>query len=173
MARPNNPTALANHIQGLREAKAAFQALPQITRDRLNAATETTASEIVRGAKARILSSPSVRTRALYSAIAYTMNKANGRAKAGVQTLTTTFLSAGVKVKIKGRYDQASDGSWNPTKIQPTRYAHLVEFGTKSMPAEPFMVPATEAEKLFYLQRCQAAGRLIEHDVAAVGARTL
>src|SRR3954468_19457828 len=93
---------LAAKIQGLREAKAAFQALPEVFRNRLLAATETTLSEIVRAAKARVLSSPSVQTRNLYNAIGYSLTKSNGRGKAGIQNVTTTLQVNGRKIRVKG-----------------------------------------------------------------------
>jgi HK97 gp10 family phage protein len=137
---------LSVKIEGLREAKRAFQALPVVFRDRMLAATETTASEIVRAAQARILSSPSVQTRRLYAAIAYKVTKTNGRAKVGVTD---------VAFPDTGGVDR------------PLRRAHFVEFGTRNMPAEPFMIPAAEGQTQPYLARCQAAGREAERDLAA------
>jgi hypothetical protein len=88
--RPNNAGAIAAKIQGLREAKAAFQALPEIVRDAMLDATTTTVQMIASGAKARILASPSVQTRALYNHIAWSVTKTNGRGRVGVASGTTT-----------------------------------------------------------------------------------
>jgi len=173
MARPNNPAAIQTRIKGLKEAKAAFQALPQIVRDRMNVATETTVREIARQAKAHILASPSVRTRALYNAIGWSMNTKNGRGKVGVQRVTTTLTIGGRAIKVKGIIVAGNGGSAltsrGAKKIVPSRYAHFVEFGTVKMPAEPFMIPSAEAEKQPYLSRCRAAGRSIEEDTARIG----
>lgn len=129
-------SALGLRIQGMREAKAAFQRLPEVFRERLADATEATAKEIARGAQVRVLSSPSVVTRALYNAIGWKMNRNNGRGAAGVQ------------VGAAGRR------------------AHFVEFGTVKMPAEPFMVPAAEAETQPFLSRVKAAGKQAERDLS-------
>jgi HK97 gp10 family phage protein len=169
---------LAAKIQGLREAKRAFQALPEATRDAMLGAVEMTASELVRAAKATLQANPSIRTRSLYNALAYRVTKTNGRAKVGVGTGSTTGLfSAGTGVagelkrrRIKGYLH----GEGARTRlVRPDFYAKFVEFGTRRMPAEPFMIPSAEGQKGPFLDRCKAAGRKIEQNVAAVGARTL
>lgn len=165
MASSTNP-AIAGYVRGLKEAKAAFQALPQIVRDALNTATEATAREIARNAKARVLASPSIQTRSLYDAIGWSMNKNNGRGRAGISNVTTTIRVGGKAFRIKGKVVGSR-------LIRPSRYAHLVEFGARHMPAEPFMIPSAEIETPAYLRRCQLAGRQIEKDAAAVGARYL
>ena len=151
---------------GLREAKAAFQALPQITRDALNGATEVTVREIARHARAKVQASPSIRTRTLYNALGWTMNKKNGRGRAGVTNVTTTVRVDGEKRKVKGKIIGTK-------VVRPSRYAHLVEFGARHMNAEPLMMPATESQKSAYLSRCQKAGRDIEKNAAAIGMRNL
>jgi hypothetical protein len=52
--------------------------------------------------------------------------------------------------------------------IRPARYAHLIEFGTVHFAAEPFMMPATAAQKDPHLQRWRAAGRALERDLAGL-----
>jgi len=118
------PSYLANHIKGLKEAKAKFQALPDVVRERMLGATETTCREIARQAQDRLLRSPSIRTRALYNAVAWQVTKTNGRGKVGIR----------------------SGSAAGRATVDPTRYAHLVEKGSVKMPAEPFMKPAAEAE---------------------------
>jgi HK97 gp10 family phage protein len=162
MARPNDAAAIAGHIQGLREAKAAFQALPEIVRDRLNVATSTTASEIARAAKANLLASPSIQTRSLYNHVTWSMNEKNGRAKVGVASGTTRGTGASAKIKFKGVVVGGK-------LIRPSRYAHLVEKGTRHFEAEPFMLPAAESQTAPYLDRCERAGKQIEGAVAAIG----
>lgn len=177
MAQVAYSQALEQHVQGLREAKAAFLALPEIVRTRMNEANEVTAREIVRNAKAKVLASPSIRTRSLYNAIRYTLNKKSGRARAGIADVTTTVSNPRMgfvgkqSIKIKGVIVSGRGGK--PMLVRPVRYVHLVEFGAKQMNAEPFMVPAMEAEKRPHIERCRRAGKAIETDMAAVGKRYL
>lgn len=167
---------LAVKIQGLREAKAAFQKLPEITRDAMNVATFTTVSEIARLAKGRVLASPSVQTRALYNAIGFSVTPTNGRGRAGIQNVTTSVSRVnGRNVKVKGivtssRRHVVMGGA---LVRNPRRYAHLVEFGSRKMKAEPFMLPAAESQKQPYLDRCMKAGKVIEQQMAAIGGRLL
>lgn len=177
MARPNNAFAIAGHVQGLREAKAAFQALPAITRDALANATFATTSEIARIAQQRLRSNPSIRTRTLHDAIGFQMNWKSGRGRAGIKNVTTTLRVNGRKVKVKGRIVAGRNGSASTAqgakRIRPSQYGHLVEFGGRSgkMPAEPFMIPAAESQKGPYLDRCKHAGKAIEQRMSAIGRR--
>ncbi len=139
-------SALEEHIRGLREAKAAFLAVPEVFRERLSDATETTVREIARGAQARLASSPSVRTRRLLNAVLWKMSRKTGRGTVGISNIQFPGTK-GVD--------------------QPARRAHFVEFGTRNMPAEPFMIPAAESQTQLYLQRTMAAGKVAENDLAA------
>ncbi len=165
MANPYSSAAIAGRIQGLREAKAAFQRLPEITRDALNEAVFVTVSEIARLAKARVLASPSVRTRSLYNAIGFSTNPNNGRGRVGVQNVTTTIsnpsLGAVGRSTVKIRGNVVSHGG-RTILVNPRRYAHLVEFGSRHAQAEPFMFPAAAAQKQPFLDRCMRAGKQIE-----------
>lgn len=178
MARPNNQTAIQAHITGLREAKAAFQAMPEIMRDELNRATETTVREIVRLAKARVAASPAIRTRALFNSINWTLNRKSGRGRAGVSSGSTTVRTSSTStgkvrnVRVKGVIVPGKDGGQIGARlVRPSRYAHFIEFGAKHkhMPAEPFMVPSAEAEKKPYLDRCRVAGKKLEQKMAQIG----
>lgn len=178
MARPNNAAAIGEHVRGLREAKAAFQALPEIVRDRMLAATETTVREIARNAQAKLASSPSIQTRSLYNHIAWRVTKTNGRGRVGVSSGSTTVtLASGKRFRVKGIVIAGRGGSALKSAgakvIRPSHYAHMVEFGTRKMKDEPFMLPSAEAEKQPFLQRCIAAGKNIEQDMAAIGGGTL
>jgi hypothetical protein len=51
--------------------------------------------------------------------------------------------------------------------VNPAKYAHLVELGTSHSRAFPFMLPAVEAQREAYLQRCREAGQRIERTMAA------
>mgnify|MGYP001248558692 CR=1 FL=1 len=160
-------TISAAKIQGMRELKAAFQALPAITRERLLEATELTAQEVVRHAKGHLLSSPSIRSRALYNHIMYAITKTNGRARVGVSAGSTSFVSAGKRIRLKGIIGTSAGGK--AITIYPTRYAHFVEYGTRHMPAEPFMIPAKDSQRAPYLDRVTHAWKTVEQDVAAIG----
>lgn len=133
---------LAAKIRGLKEASAAFKRLPDVVRTRMLIATETTVREIARGAQARLEANPSIRTRALYKRIAWKISEKTGRGKVGVAS------------------------GQEPNGDNPARRAHFVELGTIYMPAEPFMVPAADAEKDHYLKRCVDAGKVIERDMS-------
>lgn len=139
--------ALQEHIRGMREASAKFRALPDVVRDRMLNATEVTVMEIARGAKARLERSPSIRTRALLNAVAWSISKKTGRGRAGIANAPGTTPT--------GRPDN------------PRRRAHFIEFGTVKMPAEPFMVPAADSQKLLYLDRCMREGPAIERDMVS------
>jgi HK97 gp10 family phage protein len=177
MARPNNAGAISAHVQGLREAKAAFQALPEIVREAMLDATETTVREIARAAQARILSSPSVQTRSLHDHIAWSVTKTNGRGRVGVSAGQTRMVVNGRKLRVKGILIAGRGGSAKKSDgaklINPSKYGPKVEFGTSRMPAEPFMVPAAEGQKQEYLNRCLRAGKTIETKAAAIGNRNL
>src|SRR4051794_4457084 len=108
-----NQAGLDAYIRGLKEAKAAFQRVPEVMRDRLLAATETTVREIARGAQSRLRASPSIQTRALYNHVVWKITKTNGRGKVGIASGTE------------------ANGD------NPAKRAHFVELGTVNMPAEP------------------------------------
>lgn len=172
--------SVESKIQGLREAKAAFQALPEIEREARLEATSVTAQMIVNGAQARILASPSVVTKALYDHITWSVTKTNGRGRVGVAAGSFTVtqqanLSRGViggrKIRVRGALRTTAAG--RQVIRRPARYAHLVEFGSKKAAAEPFMIPAAEGQVQPHLQRLIAAGKKIERDVAAIGLRNL
>ncbi len=177
MARPNDSGAIEAHVRGLREAKAAFQALPELMRKGLLDATETTLSEIVRNAKGRIQSSPSIQTRTLLNHVGYTLNKNSGRGRAGVMSGSTTVTINGQRFRVKGQLRLGRNGSALTSQgarlMKPSRYAHLVEFGTRHQSAEPFMIPAAKSQERPYLDRVMRAGKEVEKDMAAIGMRAL
>lgn len=142
---------LEAHIRGQREASEAFRRLPDIVRDNMGRAVETTVREIARGAQARLESSPSVRTRALVNAVTWKFSPKTGRGKVGIASKTITGP--------RGRADN------------PAKRAHFVETGTIHMAAEPFMAPAAHAQKDLHIRRCADAGKGIERDMASIGKR--
>lgn len=175
--RPNNSAAIARHVRGLREAKAAFQALPEIVRNRMLVAVEMTVQEIARQAQARLAASPSIQTRSLYNHIAWRINKNSGRGYVGVSSGSTTITFGGRRVRVKGIVVAGRGGSAlrsaGARVIRPSRYAHLVEFGSRKMEAEAFMLPSANAEKRPFVDRCVRAGKDIEQDMARIGGRAL
>jgi hypothetical protein len=170
-------TAPTETVSGLKHAKAAFQQLPDIVKDAMLGATEMTVREIARGAQARLLASPSIVTRNLYNAVGWTMNRKTGLGRAGIQNVTTTIRVGGKNVRVKGILTAGLGGSALKSQgariDKPRRRAHFVEFGTRHSDAEPFMLPAAEAEQGHYLRRCQEAGKTIERNADALGARTI
>jgi HK97 gp10 family phage protein len=135
---------MATVVRGLNEAQAAFKKLPYIALERLNDAADLTLREIVRNAQAQLAASPSIQTRALYNSVAFKLNRRTGRGRAGV------------------------------VASPAARRAHFIEFGTRFMSAEPFMIPAADSQKQPHLARCKAAaGKPIEKDMAAIGLRNL
>lgn len=171
MARPNNAAAIGGYIQGLREAKAQFQRLPEVVRDHLNGATEISVKAIARQAQATIQASPSIDTRALYDHIGWAMNWKAGRGSAGVRRATTSYRSySGARLRrVKGLVRASARAKKGYVVDQPASRAHFVEFGTPKMRAEPFMIPAAEAQKGPYLERAMRAGKGIERDMSTVG----
>lgn len=162
-------------VRGLAAAKAAFQALPQIVRERMLEATETTSKEVARGGQARLLASPSIVTRDLYNAVKWAINKKTGRGKAGIadETFTVKEQANFARGVIGGRRIRVRGTVVGNRLDRPSRRAHFVEFGTQKMRAEPFMIPAAEAEKGPYLERAKRAGKSIEQDMAKIGLRNL
>lgn len=166
----------------MREAKAAFQAMPEAFRDRLNGATELTVREIVRGAQNNIARSPSIDTRSLYNAVGWSMNYKNGRGRAGIMNVQTTISNptmGGVgksTIKVRGILILGKGGSaatrHGARLVNPRRTAHLIEFGRRGAKAEPFMRPAAAAQTQAYLDRCVAAGRLAEQDLARIASQS-
>lgn len=175
--RQNNQAAIAGHVRGLAEAKAAFQKLPEVVRVNMLGAVEVTVREIARGAQARLQASPSIRTRNLYNAVAWQVSKSSGRGRVGITSGSTTIQVGDRKIRVKGIITAGRGGSASTSAgarlDRPSRRAHFVEFGTRHMPAEPFMTPAAEAQKQPFLARAKAAGKGIERDMITVGGRRL
>ncbi|MGE3840050.1 MAG: hypothetical protein AB7I50_00540 [Vicinamibacterales bacterium] len=181
MARPNNAGAISAYIDGMRQAKARFQALPVVMQEKRLNVNSATAAAVAVGARQRLLSSPSIQTRSLLNHVKWKVTKTNGTALVGVtsgstvQQVTVRVGNAAVlkKVRSKGIIIAGRGGSALKSQgakiIRPSRYAHLIEFGWLKAPAEPFMIPATNAQKEPHLQRWRAAGREIERDLAGGG----
>jgi HK97 gp10 family phage protein len=158
---------MAINVLGVPETKAQVARIPDVFRERMNDATEVTAKEVARGAQARLLASPSIRTRNLYNAVAAAMNRRTGKGKAGISAGTTVINGIRVKGLVTAGAGGSALKSAGARYDNPAKRAHFVEFGTVHMKAEPFMIPAADAEKAPYLQRCNQAGKLAERDLSA------
>jgi HK97 gp10 family phage protein len=147
------PRTLSKHsirIRGLYEAIAAFAALPQVYREELNIGTAATTTAVEVGAKAHVVASPSIRTRALLTHITSQMNTSTGRGRIGV-------AQGGVTYTVERKGTTRHRARIVIRRAVPSKYAHFVEFGTKHMPAEPFLIPSARAQRDPYIDRCKAA----------------
>lgn len=176
MARPNSSAAISAYVDGLREAKAKFQALAPFMQQKRITVNAATAAAVALGARQRIIASPSIQTRSLLEHISWKVSTSNGSATVGVTSGSTTLnVRPGVRknVRVKGIVIAGRGGSALKSQgarlIRPTRYAHLVEFGWSHAVAEPFMIPATDAQREPHLQRWRAAGRELEREMAQLG----
>lgn len=180
MARPNNAGAISAWLDGKREAKAKFAALPPFMQQKRITVNSATAAAIVVGARQRLIASPSIQTRALYDHVNWKLNTKTGEARAGVtsgstvQRMTVRVGNAAVlkNVRTKGLVIAGRGGSALRSQgarfDRPSRRAHLIEFGWSHAEAEPFMIPSTDAQKDPHLQRWRAAGRELERDMAGM-----
>ena len=145
-------------VQGMGEVVNAFKKLPDVAQQRLGAATEKTAFASLQRARAKV----SVRTGALKSKLNYSFSARTGVAKVGIEPGT-------VGIPGQGGSALTSKGARVET---PSKIGHLVEFGHGGPhPAgpHPFMIPAAEAERSAYLDRCRDAGKQIERDMTSGG----
>jgi len=120
-------------VEGLRQLGVALKNLDQkVARRASRGATAAAAAVIKKAAKGNIRKSPSIETGSLLkSVIAKRLGK-------GETNLTSEHI-----VTVRGRGKKKKDG----TLQESAPHAHLVEFGTVKMPAEPFLRPAYESEK--------------------------
>ena len=177
MARPNSVGKIGAYVEGMRELKQKFQALPTFMQQKRLDVNSATAAAVALGAKQHIIASPSIQTRSLLNHINWKITKTNGVATVGVTSGSTTIAfghmgGTTTKIKVKGIIIAGRHGSALVSQgakvIRPSRYAHLVEFGWSHAPAEPFMIPATAAQKEPHLQRWRAAGKQLERDMAGM-----
>lgn len=153
-------------VVGLKQAQAAFQQYPALLQERFRDATRATVQAIKARAKMQILASPSVRTRSLYNHIDATEpSKKSGFAKVGV----TAGSSSAFIDPVSGKFWGIQRRGGGSKVVTPSRYAHLVEFGSRHMAAEPFMLPAARAEQQPHLERIREAGKASEADAAKIG----
>lgn len=178
-------------ISGLRAAQQAFAHLTPACMVEVNEATEETCIAIRNRAVALV----PVRHGYLRSSIDWTINKKTGEGRVGLRrgkvTGAIAFMTSGGKMganqsaRIHIRRNAAGSVDRSDL-IMPSKYGHLVEFGTNARRRKRgggatgaipktangrFMLPAAEAERRNYAQRVQNKGPRIEHSVASIGAQ--
>lgn len=146
-------------VKSVMAARKAFQQVEPVLRAKLAAATETTVYAVERRATQNVPAD----TGTLRQHIASSFSKRTGFGKVGIKP---------GRVAIAGRGGSALTRH-GARVLEPIKYAHMVEFGTSKMAAQPFMLPAAEAERSAYAQRVNGAGRDAERDLAGIGGRFL
>jgi HK97 gp10 family phage protein len=123
-------------VEGLRQLGLNLKKLEDnVARKAARSATAAAATVVKKAAKANIRKAPSVDTGSLLDAVI------TKRAPRGETELTSEHL-----VTVRGR-GKKRPYSAKGKRIATAPHAHLVEFGTVNMPAEPFMRPAFDSEK--------------------------
>jgi len=124
-------------VDGLRALGEAMRKLDKsVSLRAARAATAAGATIIKKAAKKNVKASPSVDKGDLLASI---ISKRLGKTEA---EFTSEHI---VTVRGRGKTTTKKDGTSSTTLGAP--HAHLVEFGTVNMPAEPYLRPAFEAEK--------------------------
>lgn len=139
--------------------KRVFKAAPDEFKQRANEATEATVYAVERRATQNV----PVDTGTLRSFIGSSFSKRSGFGRVGIRAGRVAIAGAGGSALTKR----------GARLLEPKKYAHLVEFGTSKMPAQPFMLPAAEGERGNYAQRMKTAGRQAEQALAGIGSRFL
>lgn len=167
-------------LAGLKDAQAAFRRLPDVTRERMLEATDDATVRILAGARRRV--APHRRYGFLERYLARSVNKRTGEGRIGLPHVAAVIpggaspasaRSAVIRRRGAATFHVYGTGSARGGKVvYPSKYGHLVEFGhtrgagKSSAPPYPFMIPAAEAEKGHFLQRCRDAGPKIERDLS-------
>jgi len=125
------------HISGLRELGEAMRELKaEVAKSIASSMTNAAAQVIKKAAVANIRSSPSIDTGSLRDSV---IVKKIPRSQ--------TSLTSEHIVTVRGRGKLIKRGKKKGQKQTEAPYAHLVEFGTVNMKAEPFLRPAMDREK--------------------------
>ncbi len=142
-------TKVVARLVGKKEAVAAFKALPEVVRKIFADLVITpTVLAVAAGARQRAREDTG------------TMKEAITASKGGKTGWGFVRIKKLVKV-FAGRNGSAST-RMGARKVSARAHAHLNEFGTSKMAAQPFMFPALEAEQGPALSRARAAGPAIE-----------
>lgn len=141
-------------VQGLKEARAAFKAMPPMMQEEIGDATEQTARVVMADAKQRLRPGHGYRTGLLRQQIGMSFSRKTGIARVGIRKgVFVVTLPGGRKIRHR-----------------PNVIGHLVEFGhggPHAAPAYPFMVPAAEAQRQPYAQRARRAMQVVAGRMAA------
>jgi len=122
-------------VDGLRELGEAMRGLSAKVAKRIAGQATAAAAKLVKTtAQSNIRQSPAIDTGSLLGAIIV-----KKLPKGKLAGLTVAHI-----VTVRGRGKPANKKG---QKIDRAPHAHLVEFGTVNMPAEPFLRPAYESEK--------------------------
>ncbi len=122
-------------VIGAKEIENLLKKLPEnVAKNVTLGSLRQGAAIIAKEARARVRNSPSVDTGMLAKSITTRTRKARSDVKSSPKVV-------GVR-QIKARL--VRKGKRKAQFVNPNRYAHLVEFGSENMAAEPFMRPALD-----------------------------
>lgn len=145
--------AMKVSVKGLIAARKAFKALAPEVQAQLSEATERTVFAVRQRATANV----PVDTGTLRDHILGRFSARTGFGRVGIK-------DGRVAIAGKGGSALTSQGA---RVLEASRYAHMVEFGTAETNAQPFMMPAAEAERSAYAQRLREAGKRAERNLAS------
>lgn len=121
-----------------KELEALLKQIPEnVSKKVVTTALRSGAAVIAKQARANIRANPSIDSGLLLKNI----TARTRRRRKGGKAYGSAMVSVGPARKAA---QVVRKGKSKPVKASPSRYAHLVEFGTENMPAEPFMRPALE-----------------------------
>jgi len=144
-------------VIGSKELEALLKKLPERVAEKVTlGALRTGGRVIAKAARDSVRASPAVDSGMLEKSIT-TRTRKSGRAKSAPKIVSVGVARKTAMVVRKGRK--------KATKASPARYAHLVEFGTENMPAEPFLRPAVELKGEEAIKRImEALGRGVDRE---------
>lgn len=152
----------AETVHGVEQLVGLLNDLPAAVEKRvLSTALRAGARVVLRAARARILSNPSVDTRSLYGALGIVERKKS--------TAGGVVVSLGARRNY--RRQVVRRGRKKPSVAIPAMYLHFLEFGTRKMPAEPILRPAIDETGEQVLSAIiAAAGRGIDREIGKLAA---
>ena len=148
-------------LQGMSEVEAMLRELPVANAKRVVKTALRAGARVVKQTAHDILyANGSVDTGLLANTLTITEKKGDQRGSA------TVTLRASGKLKMVTRKGQS-----HPTKARPSKYAHLIEFGTEHSKAEPFLRPAVARSARASIEKIQeSSARGISREAIRLGA---